>query len=199
MSKPRVTLKSAATWDTEYGRGTWDYFTDTAQAPRYVVIAEWCRRFRTRPSILDLGCGDAVLLNYLNRSGITAYTGVDYSTVAIERARQRLAGDRSCIELLVSSIQEFGWGTRSFDVAVFNESLYYCDDPLLVAQRYLDALAPQGVLLLSIGLRHTDLAAAIQEIHTSSILESLTIMDRRREKGWHLLAIQRGRSCPEGS
>jgi len=184
----RITVKSPETWNAEYAGGKWDYFADVSQAPRYVVLAEWCRRFATQPTILDLGCGETILIDYL--AGFSSYCGVDSSQVAIDRATRRRSGGERTITLFVASIEDFVPSDQSFDVIVFNESLYYCDDPISVVERYLCRLTPAGLVLFSIGFKHGDLASLLEETYSQKVLESVAVADRRRSKGWRLIALQ---------
>ena len=64
--------------------------------------------------VLELGCGIGRNARYLTAQGMVV-TGVDFSPVAIERARARVAGDRRQPEFVVDDVQELSRVTGPFD------------------------------------------------------------------------------------
>lgn len=116
-------------------------------------------------SILDLGCGGGTLALALDRK-FEIYGGVDISDVAIERARVNLAnlGGKSLeIELTVSELEGFET-SRSYDVIVFNEVLYYLtlDQVTDTIRRYSPLLKPGGLILVS--LKDHELSRFVLEV-----------------------------------
>ncbi len=72
------------TQDAAYRSGAYDYLESVDLAPRMAVMAAYVHRFRAR-RLLDVGCGFADLLNYLDEA--VGYVGVDVSQTAIDKAR----------------------------------------------------------------------------------------------------------------
>lgn len=79
---------NAETQDYAYKNGAYDYFLAVDMAPRMATIAAYLRHYEIR-SVLDVGCGWADLLNYLDAD--VTYLGLDISETAIEQARERFA------------------------------------------------------------------------------------------------------------
>ena len=132
-------------FDDQYRAGDWDYLRSSAEAPRFGVVAAYCTLFAPAGSVLEVGCGEGILLRHLDRNGLADFTGIDISPVAIDKARS-LEGDR--VGFLCASAESFD-PVRQFDVIVFNEVLYYLDDPLDVVRRYDDALLDGGHFIVS--------------------------------------------------
>lgn len=136
-------------WDEHYRTGQWDWLGDVTELARYSVVSGYVRRAPVGAAVLDIGCGEGVLVDHVD-DHVGRYVGVDLSEAAIVRARERrpgweyLVGDAATLDLTQPAVAEGG-----FDVIVFNECLYYFDDPLAVVQHYLPVLAPGGLIVVS--------------------------------------------------
>ena len=73
------------------------------------------------------------------------YVGIDVSTVAIERASFKKNNKNLFI---ASRIEDFKTDDK-FDVIIFNECLYYMQEPLKTLQHYESILARRGVFIVS--------------------------------------------------
>lgn len=117
---------------------------------RVVLLPQfWHRRlvgremlpFQGQGRLLDVGCGPGRLLQDLREQGWDVY-GVDFSPVAVERARSvGLAvkqGD------LISAAYDDGF----FDVVLFNHSLEHMYEPVTVLREAYRVLKPGGTLVL---------------------------------------------------
>jgi 3' terminal RNA ribose 2'-O-methyltransferase Hen1 len=107
-------------------------------------------------SVLDLGCGEGRLLRELTKErSFDRIVGVDVSTVALERARERLELDRlpepvaSRVELLQGSLTYRDDRLAGFDAAAVVEVVEHLDPPRLRAfERVLFEFArPQTVVV----------------------------------------------------
>ncbi len=136
---------SRATWEEQWARGGWDFMRDLDELPRYAVIAGLLRHLRLAGSVLDVGCGEGILWDYLRPLGCSRYVGVDVSQEAIARAGARAASDAR----FVAADAETYSPDEGFDAIVFNESVYYFADPLATVARYRRNLASGGVLVVS--------------------------------------------------
>lgn len=139
--------QSADAWDSQYGRDFWTFMeTDPLQAGRYALAAGYIRFF-TRPGaeILDVGCGEGLLLEHLRPEDRSRYEGIDISDVAVDAARRRYAGGGATFRRADASTFE---PDRPVDVVVFNTVLMYADDPLSRARSYADHLEPGGLLVV---------------------------------------------------
>lgn len=138
--------QSAQTWDAQYAAGSWDFLGRLAELPRYSVLAGYVRQLGRRGSVLDIGCGQGLLLRQLCGGSYSRYVGIDLAASAIDAARAMSIEHSDFSVADCDSYSPVG----EFDVVVFNEVLYYLRDPLGVTARYARALTPNGILLVSV-------------------------------------------------
>ncbi len=96
---------------------------------------------------LDLACGEGQNSVWLAEGGWRV-TGVDYSSVAIEKARERAEREGREVEFLCADLVEYDPTPSAFDLVVV---LYLHISPaerLIVHERAAAALAPGGTFLL---------------------------------------------------
>jgi SAM-dependent methyltransferase len=96
---------------------------------------------------LALACGEGRNAIWLAERGWLV-TAVDYSDVAIEKARQRAAGERVAVDLHVQDLLAFEPDRRAYDLVL----VLYVQIPAAERRQVLamaaEALAPAGTLLL---------------------------------------------------
>jgi 2-polyprenyl-3-methyl-5-hydroxy-6-metoxy-1,4-benzoquinol methylase len=145
---PRSTMHAtAAIADDEYARGRWDYLQNREEMSRYAVIAGYCMHGGSVSSVLDLGCGSGLLHHWLGRRGKLDYVGVDISKVAIDDARQQCAdGSADFIAMDLATYTP----DRKFDVIIFNEVLYYFDQPGEILKHFSKFLNGYGYFVVSL-------------------------------------------------
>ncbi|WP_437949215.1 class I SAM-dependent methyltransferase [Sorangium sp. So ce296] len=83
------------------------------------------RSERPRTS-LELGCGLGRLARYMAQRGVRA-TGVDFSPVAVAKARERVAKDEVRPEFLVGDVTHLDMLTGPFDVS-YDVGCFHCLD-----------------------------------------------------------------------
>jgi SAM-dependent methyltransferase len=93
--------------------------------------------------LLDFGCGGGSFLQRMDQLGWQA-TGVDISTVAVERIREQLG-----LRALVGSLPHSELTRGSFDVVTMWHSLEHVHDPLGALRAAHDLLTPGGRLLVA--------------------------------------------------
>lgn len=126
---------------------------------RYESIYKLINVKDTKYAILDLGCGYGTLLNYFKKEDYSNYLGVDLSNYVISKAKKRnyLKSD-----FLSYNIQKFTPQTK-FDVIIFNEVIYYLDNPLKELVRYSNYLNEGGFIIISIFGVREDLIEQFKE------------------------------------
>lgn len=139
-----------------------------ADRGRYDYLVNLIRNRYPQGSILDLGCGEGILQEYLGRSGYGAYLGVDFSDVAIANA-QKLADEKT--RFVVGDLDRLSVQGQ-WDVIIYNETLYYLRDPKGAVGAVLPHLAAGGVVVISMvdkhGKERTELWSKMEEIlHTA--------------------------------
>lgn len=132
-------------WDRQYRDGRWRHLSGTAEAARYERLAGRILAAGAR-HVLDLGCGEALLLHCLNSRGFTGrYLGVDWSYTALA-ACPRMPGHA----FLCANAAAIPFAAAAFDVVVLSEVLYYLSDPWPALRRALELVTPHGQLLVSL-------------------------------------------------
>jgi SAM-dependent methyltransferase len=131
----------AAEWDRRYAEQPWLW---TAQ-PNVFLVEEVAALAPGRA--LDLACGEGRNAVWLAERGWDV-TGVDFSTVALDRAR-RLADDRGvAVALVHADLDAYEPPRRAFDLVV---ALYLQVPPVLrrvALGRAVEAVAEGGTLLV---------------------------------------------------
>jgi predicted TPR repeat methyltransferase len=104
-------------WNDQWGH--WQGLESAVQSARYQAIASIIERSCPQGSLLDVGCGEAVLWDYLPK-GITCL-GIEPSAAASETAGAKYGRDR----IIHSTAEAFRTREQRWDCIVFNEVLYY--------------------------------------------------------------------------
>ncbi|MEW2618653.1 class I SAM-dependent methyltransferase [Streptomyces sp. NPDC048106] len=99
--------------------------------------------------MLDLGCGDGLLLELLARDGGRRLAGVDLSPESLALARRRPA--LSGVRLHTGRAQELPFADGSFDACVSHLALMLMGDVERVAAEVARVLVPGGVLACAVG------------------------------------------------
>jgi SAM-dependent methyltransferase len=138
-----------ALWDNEFAEGKWSFLDETSGDFIYSFVEKWAHG----GSILDLGCGSGNTANELSPGAYKKYTGVDISSIAIERATTRSACNaRSHKANFVQSDIVTYVPTEEFNVILFRESIYYIAtnkiQSLLI--RYAKYLGKEGVFIVRV-------------------------------------------------
>jgi methionine biosynthesis protein MetW len=94
--------------------GYWSQRQPTGLQPRFLIITEG---IKAGESVLDVGCGDGSMLEYLRSASMVHGTGIDISEVAVRKARERGVDARATtIEAVLAQR-----GPSSFDHVVLSE------------------------------------------------------------------------------
>lgn len=126
------------TWDSIFSTQEWGKY------PGESLIRFIARRFykapdRSRIKILEIGCGPGANIWYLAREGFHVY-GIDFSAVAIERAKLRLG--QECPgwkgELIEGDISFLPFDDNYFDAVIDIEAVY-CNSYEKSKQIYTEA------------------------------------------------------------
>lgn len=132
-------------WDRQYSAGRWDSLRQVGELAHNSIIAGYFRYYGNKQFILDVGCGEGALQGILGADAYARYVGVDISKEAISRARSKQTPNTVFV---CEDVANFAPGER-FQVIVFNECLYYFDDPAGTMARYENFLCDNGVFVVS--------------------------------------------------
>lgn len=96
-------------------------YRDSHYLPQWVQVEFWLRPFKDK-NILDLGCGPGQFAEMLSDLEYPNYTGLDFSAMAIEKAKTR-----STYPFYTADLYEEDLGSRGADVAICLEVLEHLD------------------------------------------------------------------------
>jgi hypothetical protein len=161
-------------WESQYRAGAWSYLRELDQMTRYSVIAGFIQTLKRDGCLLDVGCGEGVLLDRLGGMPYSKFVGIDFSEEAIALALRK-KHERG---IFIQADAEDFIPDEKFDFIIFNEVLYYFSDPLAVLQKYCVWLRPGGLFITSlyagsrraraIGRLLKNAYASVQEVEITS-------------------------------
>ncbi|MEY9928209.1 ubiquinone/menaquinone biosynthesis C-methylase UbiE [Catenulispora sp. GP43] len=108
-------------------------------------------RVAGRRRVLDLGCGDGLLLELLAEEDGRQLAGVDLSARSLELARRRPALSGPDVRLEVARAQQLPFADDNFDACVCHMALMLMADIEQVAAELARVLTPGGVLACVVG------------------------------------------------
>lgn len=173
-------------WDQQYAAGSWEYMKSEAQLARYDVLAGYLRALGPSARILDVGAGEGLLEARLGADAYGSYLGVDLSENAVKRGMERLAGSTRA-RLVAADASSFASGAR-FDAVVFNEVLYYFDDPFAVIRHYEGQLSANGVFVASLYENSLRAATIARRIASTYPVSDETLTQNGRDR-WRSLVF----------
>lgn len=174
---------SQAVWEAQYREGRWSFMGGLDELARYAVIAAFAQRVAaptsgTAPAgaILDVGCGEGLLVDQLRPRGYRRYLGIDLSEMAIEQAASRSDGATGFV---AGDAEGDPPPAGPWDVIVFNECVYYFRDPLGAVARYESVLAPGGAFVVSTFRSRRADAIARALLRSYRLLEETEVSNRK--------------------
>lgn len=183
-----------ADWEQQYSSGAWAHLNDRHELARYRVVAGYIHAEPRAVSLLDVGCGEGVMLRHLDLDRIECYSGMDVAQAALDRITPRRGQD----EYLCSTLENFK-PHRQWDVILFNEVLYYTFDPVASLPRFESMLKPGGWFVISMHRKAKPWAAnnrCIRQVRRHFHAAQYEIMDavelRKLESGavWELFQVR---------
>lgn len=97
-------------------------------------------------TFLDVGCNEGFFCGFAHHLGASRSVGIDHSREFIQRARRRFPG---------CEFFHQGWDALpdgEFDVILLASALHYAEDQPALVDRLVERLAPDGVLVLELGI-----------------------------------------------
>ncbi|WP_436643433.1 class I SAM-dependent methyltransferase [Microbaculum sp. FT89] len=192
-------MPNAATgdeWDAEYRDGRWGFLLDIKEVGRTGVITAWLKTTGTGASVLDIGCGEGILYRHLDPAVLTRYVGVDLSEEALARA----GIDDERASLVAADLESFSPAPgEKFSAIVFNEVLHFAEDPGAQIARYVEWLAPGGIIAVSMyapwketGGGYAKVRAMEQGTDTADweLLDALELTSQAKNVRWRLRLLQ---------
>jgi 2-polyprenyl-6-hydroxyphenyl methylase/3-demethylubiquinone-9 3-methyltransferase len=132
-------------WEAQYLAGRWDYMEQVDELARYSMVIGFLQYFTPGGAILDVGCGEGILFRRYRFYEYTKYVGIDISEAAIKKISQE-NNERA---VFITANAETYTPTEHFDSLVFNEVLYYFNDPFSTLEKYTNFLNRDGIFIIS--------------------------------------------------
>ncbi|HET7535253.1 MAG TPA: class I SAM-dependent methyltransferase, partial [Candidatus Didemnitutus sp.] len=143
--KRRILRDQNERWNHQYARGKWKQLKDPIEHARLIACANLLRRHAPNGDVLEIGCGEAILLRQLTADDYRSWLGVDISDVAVAAA-QSFAGER--VRFVAGDMRTLALHEH-YDAIIFTESIYYVSEPAALLKRYARHLKPGGVFIIS--------------------------------------------------
>jgi 2-polyprenyl-3-methyl-5-hydroxy-6-metoxy-1,4-benzoquinol methylase len=179
-------VPSPARWEREYASGRWSYLGAIDELAHYSVIVGYYAFLKPGGSVLDVGCGEGILQARLAPHGYCRYLGIDFAASAID---QMAARRDPTTEFRVADAASFT-PSEKFDVIIFNESLYYFREPISIVERYLDFLASDGIIIVSMEVARNRVAIWNTIGTVLNVVDATTVFNGAG-LGWTIKALAR--------
>ncbi len=141
-------FQSEAKWDKEWKSKEWDYMEKVAvERSKVAVIGGVLVQMYSHPnaSVLDVGCGEGPISDFLTPSQKANYVGIDISKEAILSAKKLRGPPLKFVHATSHLFQP----KHKFDLIIFSDMLYYVEHEKVLKQ-YEAYLNPGGTVIISI-------------------------------------------------
>jgi cyclopropane fatty-acyl-phospholipid synthase-like methyltransferase len=98
--------------------------------------------------VLDLGCGNGMITEYLSDRTGAHITGLDYIPKAISLAVERTAVKSNRLAFIVGDINQLDLPPSAFDVILSIDSIYFSQNYTTTLRVLKDALRPAGQMVI---------------------------------------------------
>jgi SAM-dependent methyltransferase len=98
--------------------------------------------------VLDLGCGNGMIAEYLSDCTGAHITGLDYIPQAISQAQQRTAAKSDRLAFVVGDINRLELPVSAFDVVLSIDTMYFSEDYAATLRALKAALRPGGQMAI---------------------------------------------------
>lgn len=185
-------LQPAQTWEAQYAAGRWDFLAQLSELARFSVLAGYIWHLKPGGAVLDVGCGQGVLLRRLPGSAYSRYVGIDVSVSAVSVAQQH---HNERVAFLAADCEDYS-PAEQFDVIVFNEVLCCLRDPLHTVERYARSLKPAGLLLVSMCTAARGSATILWRLRRAYVtVDEVRVVHTARKVSWVCSALRLGESA----
>jgi 2-polyprenyl-3-methyl-5-hydroxy-6-metoxy-1,4-benzoquinol methylase len=138
---------SKEVWEKQYTGTEWDFLSSEGEKAHYEALLIQVKNARSIETILDIGCGEGVLYDYLKPSLSIpfGYHGIDISETAVAKGAEKYPGiDFKIVDYDFERID------GRFKLIIFNEVLYYFVKPIkIILKAVNENLATDGIMIVS--------------------------------------------------
>jgi SAM-dependent methyltransferase len=151
-----------------------------ADIPQLQMMLEKVR-IDENSSVLDIGCGNGKIAEYISDATGAHVTGIDYIPEAVETARKRTASKSERLRFQIGDIENPVEAEKSFDLILSIDSMYFNDSDILLAA-WKKLLKPDGQMaIFYLSLDSNDISEALEK-HSLSFI----VYDLSREHWTHM-------------
>ena len=156
---PDWLFQSEEQWDTQWSKGNWNYMDQVPiERTKVAVITELSKLYGRNSStahispggILDVGCGEGSVLDFISPEFKKSYVGIDISKEAIRAAKTKRPHGR----FLHAAAHSFTLHPRragvKFNTIFFSDVLYYIDHESTMKRYNDELLTDDGIVIISI-------------------------------------------------
>jgi SAM-dependent methyltransferase len=172
---------SKETWESQYRTEGWKFLEHLNECSRYSIIIGYITKLKPCGAIIDVGCGEGVLFKRFKPYGYSKYLGIEISQEALSKLTQYQDNNTIFIKADAETYEP----AEDFDVIVFNEILYYFNDPIKAVNEYMPALKDDGIFIVSsyaASLRAISILKKLKTIYP--LLDETRITHRASSKSW---------------
>jgi len=94
--------------------------------------------------VLDLGCGNGFITEFLYDQTRAFFEGIDISNEAIEQARERAATTNGRLTFSIGNMNQLGFNPQTFSAVISIDTLYYVSDLEETLKQLISILKPEG-------------------------------------------------------
>jgi ubiquinone/menaquinone biosynthesis C-methylase UbiE len=94
--------------------------------------------------VLDIGCGNGKIAEYISDLTQVLVTGVDYVPEAISQARERTVAKRSHLRFVLGNIENLDFTAETFDAVISIDSIFFGRDMEVTLRELSRLLKPLG-------------------------------------------------------
>ena len=102
-------------------------------------------------TVLDIGCGNGKMCEYIHDQTGAEVWGYDYSDAAIQYARRRTAAKKEKLRFDVGIIGDMEYPDASFDTVLSIDTIYFTSEPEQVIRQARSFLRPAGMFIVMYG------------------------------------------------
>lgn len=131
-------------------------FSDMNQIHRVLEIV----KLDKMSQMLDIGCGNGKIAEYISDLNKASVTGVDYIAEAINQALKRTEGKRNRLNFKIGNIEALDFEDESFDLILSIDSIFFGKDLKTTLASLGEIMQPDGQMAI---FCEEDLSSALKE------------------------------------
>lgn len=160
LFKRKVLRDYRAKLNYQYKHGGWEWLGRLNEQGHHFIMAGYIQFLKPNCRVLDLGAGEGILNDALQKHNYTHYVGVDLSDEAAKIGNDKRGDEKTFFE---QGDMDKYIPNGTFDVIVINEALYFSKAPLKLLNRLEAYLEPDGIFLISLLIKAQDIWAELSK------------------------------------